>query len=80
MTYYSEQLKDEAVQAYISDPDASEQDIARIYGISQTTLSRALAERGHKTLSRYKTAEEHLMLTYLKTKGVISLAGLSQRI
>lgn len=80
MTYYSPELKDEAVKAYLADPEASEQDIAMIYGISQTTLSRALAERGHKTLSSYKTSEEHLMLTYLKAKGVISLAGLSQRI
>lgn len=80
MTYYSQELKDQAVNAYIADSDASEQDIAMIYGISQTTLSRALAERGHKTLSSYKTAEEHLMLTYIKTKGIISLAGLSQRI
>lgn len=80
MTYYSEELKDAAVDAYITDEDTTEEEIALQYGISQTTLSRHLAERGYKVLSSYKTANERQMLAYLRGKGVVSLAGLQRLI
>ena len=74
---YSVELKDEAVQYYVSN-DTTLEEVALLYGISSTTISRHLAELGYKDLKRHKTDRENAILKYLRTKNILTVGDLKK--
>lgn len=74
---YSVELKDEAVQYYVSN-DTTLEEVALLYGISSTTISRHLAELGYKDLKRHKTDRENAILKYLRTKNILTVEDLKK--
>lgn len=49
-------------------------------GRSEATIKRALSEAGVMDLSWHKSAEQHRMLQYLRTKSVVNLTQLQGKI
>lgn len=45
-------------------------------GLSLPTVKRALAEAGELSLKWHKTPKEHELISYLKTKGINSVADI----
>lgn len=74
---YAVELKDEAVQYYVSN-DTTLEEVALLYGISSTTISRHLAELGYKDLKRHKTDRENAILKYLRTKNILTVEDLKK--
>lgn len=74
---YSVELKDEAVQYYVSN-DTTLEEVSLLYGISSTTISRHLAELGYKDLKRHKTDRENAILKYLRTKNILTVEDLKK--
>lgn len=74
---YTVELKDEAVQYYVSN-DTTLEEVALLYGISSTTISRHLAELGYKDLKRHKTDRENAILKYLRTKNILTVEDLKK--
>ena len=74
---YSVELKDEAVQYYVSN-DTTLEEVSLLYGISTTTISRHLAELGYKDLKRHKTDRENDILKYLRTKNILTVEDLKK--
>lgn len=74
---YTVELKDEAVQYYVNN-DTTLEEVALLYGISSTTISRHLAELGYKDLKRHKTDRENAILKYLRTKNILTVEDLKK--
>lgn len=75
---YAVELKDQAVQYYVSNDDTTLEEVSLLYGISSTTISRHLAELGYKDLKRHKTDRENAILKYLRTKGITTVEDLKK--
>lgn len=74
---YAVELKDQAVQHYVSN-DTTLEEVSLLYGISSTTISRHLAELGYKDLKRHKTDRENSILKYLRIKGITTVEDLKK--
>lgn len=74
------EVKQQAVKVFLMDEDATIEEVALIFGISRSTLSRALAEEGHVSLRRWKTDRENAIMDYLATLGITTLDELKQHI
>lgn len=77
---HNQVVKDAAVNLLQRDPSTTEEEVALLYGLSRSTLSRALAEKGYKKLRRWKTNRENSLLDYLELKGITDLNTLKQHI
>ena len=65
-----QEVVDAATNDYLADESLTLGEAGMPYGVSATTIARELCERGLKTLSKYKTKEEHRMITLLRNHGV----------
>lgn len=75
---YAVELKDKAAQYYINNDEATLEEVALLYGISTTTISRHLAELGYKDLKRHKTDRENAILKYLRGRGITTVEDLKK--
>ena len=76
---YPQHVLDGAVAHYQANKD-SMHDIARIYGISASTLYRELANKGLRVSKYHKTKKEEAMLNYLREKGITNLVQLQTKV
>ena len=76
---YPQSVLDGAVAHYQANKD-SMHDIARIYGISASTLYRELANKGLRVSKYHKTKKEEAMLNYLREKGITNLVQLQAKV
>ena len=76
---YPQSVLDGAVAHYQANKDTM-QDVARIYGISASTLYRELANKGLRVSKYHKTKQEEAMLNYLLKKGINDLSQLRTKI
>ena len=53
-------------------------EVALAYGISTSTVSRGLAERGQRQLRKYKTEEEYAMIKLLHSYGINNVDKLKE--
>lgn len=76
---YPQSVLDGAVAHYQANKD-SMHDVARIYGISASTLYRELANKGLRVSKYHKTKSEEAMLKYLEQKGITDLSQLRTKV
>lgn len=76
---YPQHILDGAVAHYQSNKD-SMVDVARLYGISPSTLYRELANKGLRVSKYHKTKQEEAMLNYLVQKGITNLTQLQTKV
>ena len=76
---FPQQVLDAAVAHYSANKD-SLLDVARIYGISASTLYRELANKGLRVSKYHKTKTEEAMLKYLEQKGITNLSQLQAKL
>ena len=76
---YPQSVLDGAVEHYQANKDTM-QDVARIYGISASTLYRELANKGLRVSKYHKTKKEEAMLNYLLKKGITNLVQLQAKV
>ena len=76
---FPQQVLDAAVAHYSANKD-SLLDVARIYGISASTLYRELANKGLRVSKYHKTKAEEAMLKYLEQKGITDLSQLQAKL